>query len=88
MIPTHELEGWGWAGDWWQSLPPPLILVRDGSQTSALNAYLDVWIQVGLIGLFAFVFMVVLAFAGSWLLASRQRSFVYAWPARVGCPGR
>ena len=62
--------------------------MRDGSQTSALNAYLDVWIQVGLIGLFAFVFMVALAFAGSWLLASRQRSFVYAWPARVGCPGR
>ena len=59
------------------------MLVRDGSQTSALNAYLDEWFQVGLIGLFAFAFMVGLAFVRSWLLASRQRSFVYAWPALV-----
>ena len=82
LIPTHELEGWGWAGHWWQSLPP-FMFVRDGSEASALNAYLDVWFQVGLIGLFAFVFMVGLAFVRSWLLASRQRSFVYAWPALV-----
>jgi len=27
--------------------------------------------------------MVGLAFIRSWLLASRQRSFVYAWPALV-----
>jgi O-antigen ligase len=82
IIPTHELEGWGWVGHWRQGLPP-FIFVRDGQQTSALNAYLDVWFQVGLIGLFAFVFMVGLAFIRSWLLASRQRSFVYAWPALV-----
>jgi O-antigen ligase len=82
IIPTHELEGWGWVGHWRQGLPP-FIFVRDGQQTSALNAYLDVWFQVGLIGLLAFVFMVGLAFVRSWLLASRQRSFVYAWPALV-----
>ncbi|MCU1558291.1 MAG: exopolysaccharide biosynthesis protein [Microbacteriaceae bacterium] len=82
LIPTHELEGWGWAGRWWEGIPP-FTYVRDGLQPSALNAYLDVWFQVGLIGLFAFVFMVGLAFIRSWLLASRQRSFVYAWPALV-----
>ena len=82
MIPTHELEGRGWAGHWWQSLPP-FMLERDGSQTSVLKAYLDMWFQVGLIGLFAFAFMVGLAFVRSWLLACRQRSFVYAWPAFV-----
>ena len=82
LIPVHELEGWGWAGHWWEGIPP-FTYIRDGLQTSALNAYLDVWFQVGLIGLFAFVFMVGLAFIRSWLLASRQRSFVYAWPALV-----
>jgi O-antigen ligase len=82
LIPTHELEGWGWAGHWWQEISP-FTYIRDGLQPSALNAYLDVWFQVGLIGLFAFVFMVGLAFIRSWLLASRQRSFVYAWPALV-----
>jgi O-antigen ligase len=82
LIPTHQLEGWGWAGNWWEGIPP-FAYIRDGLQPSALNAYLDVWLQVGLIGLFAFVFMVGLAFIRSWLLASRQRSFVYAWPALV-----
>ena len=82
LIPTHELEGWGWAGHWWEGIPP-FTYIRDGLQPSALNAYLDVWFQVGLIGLFAFVFMVGLAFIRSWLLACRQRSFVYAWPALV-----
>ncbi len=82
LIPTHELEGWGWAGHWWEDIAP-FTFIRDGLQPSALNAYLDVWFQVGLIGLFAFVFMVGLAFIRSWLLASRQRSFVYAWPALV-----
>jgi O-antigen ligase len=82
LIPMHELEGWGWAGLWWEDIPP-FSYIRDGLQPSALNAYLDVWFQAGLIGLFAFVFMVGLAFIRSWLLASRQRSFVYAWPALV-----
>ena len=82
LIPIHELEGWGWSGHWWEGIPP-FSYIRDGLQPSALNAYLDVWFQVGLIGLVAFVFMVGLAFIRSWLLASRQRSFVYAWPALV-----
>ncbi len=82
LIPIHELEGWGWAGKWWSEIPP-FSFIRDGLQPSALNAYLDVWFQLGLVGLFAFVFMVGLAFIRSWLLASRQRSFVYAWPALV-----
>jgi O-antigen ligase len=82
LISAHELEGWGWVGQWWQGLPP-FIYIRDGLQPSALNAYLDVWFQVGLIGMLAFVFMVGLTFIRSWLLASRQRSFVYAWPALV-----
>lgn len=45
-----------------------------------MNAYLDVWFQLGLPGLVAFV---GLAFIRLWLLASRQRGFVYAWLALV-----
>ncbi|MDQ1597520.1 MAG: exopolysaccharide production protein ExoQ [Microbacteriaceae bacterium] len=85
LIPAHELEGWGWAGHWWTSLPP-FASIRDGAgvvPNSAFNSYLDVWFQLGLIGLLAFVFLIGLAFIRSWLLASRQRSFVYAWPALV-----
>lgn len=85
LIPAHELEGWGWVGHWRQDVPPFQVFPNyfDRMPTSGLNAYLDVWFQLGLIGLFAFVGLVGLTFIRSWLLASRQRSFVYAWPALV-----
>ena len=85
LIPQHNLEGYGWAGHWWEDLVP-FLFIRDSSgniPSSALNAYLDVWFQLGIIGLFAFVVLISLAFIRSWLLASRQRSVVYAWPALV-----
>ena len=81
LNPSHELEGWGWIGQWRRSIPPYSSIVD--APHSALNAYLDVWLQVGLIGLLLFVGLLGLAFARSWLLASRQRSVVYAWPALV-----
>lgn len=85
LIELHNLEGWGWIGHWRNELPPFFSLPNSASPTptSALNAYLDVWFQVGLIGLIAFVGLLGLAFVRSWLLASKQRSFVYAWPALV-----
>ncbi len=85
LIPFHNLEGWGWVGHWRQDLDPFTSFLNATSRTptSALNAYLDVWFQVGLIGLIAFVGLLGLTFVRSWLLASKQRSFVYAWPALV-----
>ncbi|MET4782139.1 O-antigen ligase family protein [Glaciihabitans sp. UYNi722] len=84
LIPLHELEGWGWIGHWREDLPP-FQFIPDVAATpaSGMNAYLDVWLQLGLVGLAAFVGLVALTFIRSWLLASRQRSFVYAWPALV-----
>ncbi len=85
LIPFHTLEGWGWIGQWRAGIDPfdSLPSVGGHAATSGLNAYLDVWLQLGLIGLLAFVVLLGLAFIRSWLLASRQRSFVYAWPALV-----
>jgi O-antigen ligase len=85
LIPTYQLEGWGWVGHWRQDVPPFELFPNyfDTVPTSGMNAYLDVWFQLGLVGLFAFVGLVGLTFIRSWLLASRQRSFVYAWPALV-----
>ncbi|MES2169369.1 MAG: O-antigen ligase family protein [Actinomycetota bacterium] len=83
LIQLHNLEGWGWVGHWRHDVIPFYALPNFTSQTpsSALNAYLDVWFQVGLVGLLAFLGLLGLTFVRSWLLASRQRSFVYAWPA-------
>jgi O-antigen ligase len=82
---VHRLEGWGWTGPWNADLAPYTAFGNFGSRVpdSAHNAYLDVWFQLGLVGFLIFVGLLGLAFARSWLLASRRRSIVYAWPALV-----
>ncbi len=85
LIGLHPLEGWGWTGGWRTDLPP-FSLFADVSprvETSASGAYVDVWLQLGLVGLVIFLVLLGLAFTRSWLLASRRRSEVYAWPALV-----
>lgn len=82
FIGLKPLEGWGWAGAWRLELQPFLsftALAR--TPRSALSSYIDVWFQLGLVGLAIFVGLVGLAFVRSWLLAGRRRSTVYAWPA-------
>lgn len=76
------LEGFGWIGYWRNELPP-----FTGLQTfsiphqSALNAYIDVLLQLGIVGLFSFITLVALALVRSWLLAANRRSVNYLWLA-------
>ena len=85
FVPVHWLEGWGWAGIWNSSTPPYAGLTpTDGRpHDSALNAIVDLWLQVGAVGVFVFLALVGLAFVRSWLLAGRRRSVVHTWPALV-----
>lgn len=85
LIRFNYLQGWGWIGRWRIELAPyrDLTTTADRPAASALNGYLDVWFQLGLIGLVIFIGMLGLAFVRSWLLAGRRRSVVYAWPAVV-----
>ena len=85
LIPQNPLEGWGWVGYWRPDVTPFPIFTIPGERepTSAVNAFLDVWFQLGLVGLVIFVGLVVLTFTRSWLLAGRRRSTVFAWPALV-----
>ncbi|MFC5930736.1 exopolysaccharide production protein [Cryobacterium melibiosiphilum] len=84
LMPLHPLEGWGWAGVWPSSTPYGWLEFTTGRDySSGLNAYLDVYFQVGLVGALAFVALVGLAFVRSWILASNKRSLVYVWPALV-----
>jgi len=79
----NGLQGWGWIGPWRVSIFP-FSWVFDHSPrpvASALNAFLDIWLQLGFIGVALFVGMVGLAFSRSWLLAGTRRSVVFAWPA-------
>jgi O-antigen ligase len=83
LISLYPLQGWGWIGTWRDDIPPFILFqnLSARTETSASNALLDIWLQLGLVGLVIFLGLAGLALARSWLLASRQRSVVYAWPA-------
>jgi len=85
LLPDNAVEGWGWTGLWHPDVAPYLALTDAGGRpaSSALNAYLDVLFQLGIIGMVVFVGMLGLTFTRSWLLAGRRRSIIYAWPAIV-----
>jgi hypothetical protein len=85
LISLDNLLGWGWVGHWRHDVHPfeAFSNFSDRTPTSGLNAFLDVWFQLGLAGLCLFVGLVALTFVRSWLLASKQRSAVYVWPALV-----
>ncbi|MDH6235957.1 O-antigen ligase family protein [Cryobacterium sp. CG_9.6] len=85
LVKLHPLEGWGWAGIWPSSATPYgwLDFTTGRVHASGLNAYLDVYFQLGLIGFLAFLVLVTLALARSWLLASTKRSIVYVWPTLI-----
>jgi len=85
LISFNPLEGWGWIGRWRDDIAPFILFEPIGSRptTSAVNAFLDVWFQLGLVGFAIFIGLVGLAFVRSWLLASRRRSFVFTWPALI-----
>jgi exopolysaccharide production protein ExoQ len=85
LIPVNSLNGWGWVGAWPVDIYPfSAINVYSGTaHANGLNAYLDVYLQVGIVGLILFVVLLALAFGRSWLLGSNKRSVVYVWAPLV-----
>lgn len=85
LVSLNPLEGWGWAGLWPTDVTPYgwLGFVTTLHQSSGLNAFLDVYFQVGLVGFIAFLALIGLAFVRSWLLASNKRPLVFVWPALI-----
>jgi hypothetical protein len=81
LIPINEFQGWGWVGLWPANAFPfnSINLNLGTSHDNGLNAFLDVYLQVGLVGLILFAGLLGLAFGRGWLLASNKHSVVYAW---------
>lgn len=78
----NPLQGWGWVGPWPDASPYTWIELATGRpHGSALNAYIDVYFQVGVIGALLFIALLGVALVRAWLLASTRRSVVYVWPA-------
>jgi O-antigen ligase len=85
LISKRPVQGWGWIGYWLPGAKPLDHLVEVGGvqQYHAHNAYLDITMQLGLIGIFLFVPLLVLTFVKLWQLAVRQSSPLYLWPILV-----
>lgn len=83
LATLYPTQGWGWVGRWPVELFP-FASVNDTlgrPAESALNAFVDVRLQLGVIGVVVLLTALVLAFARAWLLASERRSSVHVWPA-------
>ena len=85
LVAVHPLEGWGWIGYWQTGIAPFTTFATSTGRepNSALNSFVDIWLQLGLVGTALFAGLVGLAFVRSWLLAGRRRSIVFAWPAII-----
>ncbi|UNK69708.1 O-antigen ligase family protein [Microbacterium sp. H1-D42] len=85
FVAQRPVTGYGWFGPWARGEFPFTyinFLLADHHQ-SALNAYFDVLLQLGWIGLVLFLVMGGVAIVRSWLVASVRRSVVYAWTPLV-----
>ena len=83
LIDQNAVQGWGWVGAWPTEVFP-FVIVRDAfgnRQDSALNAYVDVTLQLGIVGLLALLVALGLALVRAWLVATERRSTVHVWPA-------
>lgn len=83
LIEQNLVQGWGWVGAWPTEVFP-FVIVRDAfgnRQDSALNAYVDVTLQLGIAGLLVLLVALGLALVRAWLVASERRSTVHVWPA-------
>lgn len=84
-IPRRWMQGWGWHGGWSNDVFPfnAINWQLRTEHASALNAYLDVTLQLGWVGLVLFGGMCAFALVRSWVTASERRSSVYAWTPLV-----
>jgi O-antigen ligase len=77
----RPVQGWGWFGPWAPREFPfnAINFQLDQNHATGLNAFFDVLLQLGWVGLVLFLGLAGLALARSWLVASERRSVVYAW---------
>jgi exopolysaccharide production protein ExoQ len=83
LAAQRPVLGWGWVSYWAPWAAPLNELPFEGGvqQFQAHNAWLDVWLQIGVVGLLVFGFLVVSTTVRAWLLAADRRITV---PGTIG----
>lgn len=82
LIEQRPIIGWGWISHWVPGVEPfeGLALINNVPYYQAHNAFLDIWLQLGLIGLLLFGIVLLFTFIPLWRLAVRHTSALYLWP--------
>lgn len=74
LVQEHPVVGWGWVSHWTTWVPPfeGLDIKAGMPVQTAENAWLDVWLQLGIIGVLVFAPLVVLTLLRTWFRAVDQ----------------
>jgi exopolysaccharide production protein ExoQ len=85
LATVHDITGWGFVGQWPSTIFPfSTMLAPDGRpHATGLNAFFDIWLQLGLVGVLLLVAAGSLALVRSWTTASGHPIVAYVWPALV-----
>jgi exopolysaccharide production protein ExoQ len=72
LAQQRPVFGWGWVSYWAPWVEPFTGLAREGgvNQYQAHNAWLDIWLQLGIVGLVVFGLLVVSSAVRSWIFAT------------------
>lgn len=82
---SRPVQGWGWVGTWPDYLSPYsyIRLITGRDHGSALNAWVDMLLQAGGVGVALLALLAGFALARSWMSATERRSTVYTWTPLV-----
>jgi len=82
LIAQRWFQGWGWISYWMPGVKPyDGLIVRDNvTYYQAHDSYLDVWLQLGIIGFVIFMTLLAVTFVKLWRLGVRHTSALYLWP--------
>ncbi|MGK9148829.1 O-antigen ligase family protein [Plantibacter flavus] len=71
LIVQRPVFGWGFSSPWapWEPLFSDLVIRRGVQQLQAHNAWLDVWFQLGVVGLVLFAGIILSMLTRTWFLA-------------------
>lgn len=85
LISQRPLEGWGFTGVWVPGVKPyeGLVVINGHSYYQAHNAYLDIWLQLGAVGLILFLILLTRTFVNTWRLGVHHSNALYLWPLLI-----
>ena len=60
-----------------------LVVINGEAYYQAHNAYLDMWLQLGAVGLVLFIILLARTFVKTWRLGVHHSNALYLWPLLV-----